>query len=158
MAALIVRLVVNLVAVKAESDCSSLLMSKQRSSIEFQDGKCIQQDGDRRTEKHDNVVKFEGLDSNGEFSSLSFEPSWYSVTAGQPVASDCLKVDSTSITFTAGRSRSQTTAGDFMKGLLDTAVYGIYGGRCLAGPALLDSPLEVSRDALPCVAQVSPMS
>ena len=153
MAATIVRLVVSLVAVKAESDCSSLLMSKQRSSIVFQDGKCIEQDGDRFTKKHANVVKFEALD--GEFSSLTFQPSWYSVTAGQPVASDCLKVDSTSITFTAGRKGSATTAGVFMEGFNDTTVYGIYGGGCLAGPASLDSALEVSRDALPCVAQVT---
>ena len=135
MAALIVRLVVSLVVVKAESDCSSLLMSRQRSSIEFQDGKCIEQDGVRHTKKHDNVVKFEALDSNGEFSSLTFQPSWYYVTAGQPVASDCLKVDSTSITFTAGRKGSGTTAGVFMQGFNDTTVYGIYGGGCLAGPA-----------------------
>ena len=151
MAALIVRLVVSLVAVKAESDCSSLLLSKQRSSIEFQDGKCIEQDGDRHTKTHDNVVKFEALD--GEFSSLTFQPSWYSVTAGQPVASDCLKVDSTSITFTAGRKGSGTTAGVFMKGFNDTTVYGIYGGGSLAGPTLLDSSLGVSRDAMPCVAR-----
>ena len=71
MAAAIVRLVVSLVAVKAESDCSSLLMSKQRSSIVFQDGKCIEQNGDRHTKKHDKVVKFEALD--GEFSSLTFQ-------------------------------------------------------------------------------------
>ena len=63
MAALILRLVVSLVAAKAESECSSLLMSKQRSSIEFQDGKCIEQDGDRHTEKHDNVVKFDWTES-----------------------------------------------------------------------------------------------
>ena len=153
MAALLVRLAVSLVAVKAESDCSSLLMSKQRSSIEFQDGKCIEQDGDRRTKTHENVVKFEALDSNGEFSSLTFQPSWYSVTAGQPVASDCLKVDSTSITFTAGRKGSGTTAGVFMQGFNDTTVYGIYAGGCLAGPALLDSPLEVSKG---CLALCSP--
>ena len=152
MAALIVRLVVTSVAVKAESDCSSLLMSKQRSSIEFQDGKCIEQDGDLHTEKHDNVVQFQALD--GEFSSLTFQPSWYSVTAGQPVASDCLKVDSTSITFTAGRKGSGTTAGVFMQGFNDTTVYGIYGGGCLAGLALLDSPLEVSKGCFALCSQV----
>ena len=86
---------------------------------------------------------------------VSVTPGPRKAAAGEAVASDCLKVDSTSITFTAGRKGSATTAGVFMEGFNDTTVYGIYGGGCLAGPASLDSALEVSRDALPCVAQVT---
>ena len=93
----VLRLVATVVVVvKTEPDCFSFLMSRHRSSTNFQDGQCVEQDGDRRTDQHDNVVEFQALDY-GEFDSLQFSPTWYEVTAGQPVPSDCLAVDSRSL-------------------------------------------------------------
>ena len=92
----VLRLVATVVAVvKTEPDCSSFLMSRHRSSRLFQDRQCVEQSGDRRTHQQDNVVEF--VDAvGGEFDRLQFSPTWYEVTSGQPVPSDCLTVDSKS--------------------------------------------------------------
>ena len=74
------------------------------------------------------------------FQALPSSRAGYSITA-----------DSTSITFTAGSKGCGTTAGVFMQGFSDITGYGIYGGGCLAGPALLDSPLSKG-----CLALCSP--
>ena len=74
---------------------------------EFQDGSC-------RLEKHptasrkNSQLSFLPLElDEGEYSvQFSFQPSWYAVTEGQPVPTDCLQINRDGLTFTAGLSMS----------------------------------------------------
>ena len=92
----------------------------------FQGNSCIPESGSSGDNNRDNQVFF--LPGQGEDMSFSFafEANWYAVSVGQPVASDCLKIDSDggSLAFTAGRSNSQEAAFVFMEGNSVNSVVG----------------------------------
>ena len=77
----------------------------------FQSNSCLSEGsgGDK------NVASFIAKDASVSLDFL-FKPTWYAVTAGQPVPADCLEVDEGGIIFTAGRSKSSGPANLFMQG------------------------------------------
>ena len=86
----------------------------------FQSNSCLHESGSGST--HDNKLVFEGR--YGLSFSLSFDPSWYAVTVGQPVAASCLNVQGGTLTFSAGRQHSKEAAFVFMKGNSANSIIG----------------------------------
>ena len=80
----------------------------------FQSNSCLHESGSKGTSSQDNKLIFAGI--NGLSFSFSFDPSWYAVTVGQPVAASCLNVQGGTLTFSAGRQHSKEAAFAFMKG------------------------------------------
>ena len=86
----------------------------------FQSFSCLHESGSGST--HDNKVSLESRKSQSF--SLSFDPSWYAVTVGQPVAASCLNVQGGILTFTAGRSKSKDTTSLFINGNSANGIIG----------------------------------
>ena len=92
---------------------------------EFHDGCC-------RAENYPSLPKssqirflpFELQEGNYSIQSFSFEPSWYAVTAQQPVPTDCLQINQDGLTFLAGHSMSSEARMAFMEHQTGKTVIG----------------------------------
>ena len=68
---------------------------------------------------------FELQEGNYSIQSFSFEPSWYAVTAQQPVPTDCLQINQDGLTFLAGHSKSREARMAFMEHQTGKTILGV---------------------------------
>ena len=96
---------------------------------EFHDVSCLKDNGDPSITSPPKAsqMRFAPLKlQEGGYSivSFSFQPSWYAVSDGEPVPTDCLQINQDGLTFTAGHSSSQEVGVAFMEGLSKETVMG----------------------------------
>ena len=98
--------------------CGRLLFREADSNE--QSNSCLRESGSSHDSTHDNQLY---LDSRGGQSFFfSFDPSWYAVTVGQPVAASCWGIQGGTLTFSAGRQHSKEAAFVFMKGNSENSI------------------------------------